>query len=78
MFAEQIWILTRCYLIFLYNTTTTNIAAAAVQKLSVIIFFQKRHYCSGKQSKNICIWKMGDLSGLFMPIDMQKWGLQFV
>jgi len=56
MFAEQIWILTRCYLIFLYNTTTTNIAAAAVQKLSVIIFFQKRHYCSGKQSKNICIW----------------------
>ena len=61
MFAEQIWIFTRCYLIFLNNNTTTSTTttntntAAALQKLSVIICFQKHHYCSGKESKNICI-----------------------
>jgi hypothetical protein len=62
------------------TTTTTNTnsapAPAVVQKLSVIISFQKYHYCSGKQSKNICIC---DLFGIFMPIDMQIiQGPQFV
>jgi len=74
MFAEQIWIVTRCYLIFLYITTTTAAntnTTAAVQKLSVIISFQKHHYCSGKQ-RTFAFERCVICFRFFMPTAMQK------